>query len=124
MRERKLEERDVQVILWMYRQGVQQARIAERYGISKSHLCWLIKGKSWGRVGVAPDSVITESERQFVAAAKRDEVRRVKLDAAKVQRIRNLRQMGLTHAALSRKFGVTPATVRRAVNGESWSTVQ
>ena len=124
MRERKLDERDVRVILWMYRQGVQQARIAERFGISKSHLCWLIKGKSWGRVGVALDCEITEDERQFVAAAKRSEVQRVKLDASKVRRLRNLRQMGLTHAALSRKFGVTPATVRRAINGESWSAVQ
>lgn len=112
------------MILWLHRQGVQQARIAERYRISKSHLCWLIKGKSWGRVGVATDLEVSEDDREFAAAAKREEVQRIKLDAEKVRRLRNLRQMGLTHAALSRKFGVTPATVRRAINGESWSTVQ
>ena len=49
--------------------------------------------------------------------------RNYKLDPAKVERIRRLRQEGFTHKAIAKQFDVARSTITRALSGEHWEAV-
>lgn len=121
---KKLDACDVQIMRWLHANGVSQNQISKRYGISKSHCSQIMTRRTWWSLPAIKEDQVPEEDRQWAADNKDFGADRVKLDPAKVRRIRQLHRNGLTLKSIGSKFGVTTSTIRKAVFGETWSNVE
>ncbi|MCG8557708.1 MAG: helix-turn-helix domain-containing protein [Proteobacteria bacterium] len=64
------------------REGLTQVALAERMGVSRSHLCDIEKGRKLVSPALAAEyaRVLGHNERQFVRLALQDQVRKAGLD--------------------------------------------
>lgn len=100
----------------MAREGVRQADIAARFGVSRHTVKSISGGQSWRHLSPpgGPPNAYKRHGRHSPHA---------RLDDDKVREIRRLASEGVAQRPLARRFGVSQQVVGRIVNRQSWKHV-
>lgn len=86
--------------------GVSPKELAEAYGVTRVNICELSRGRSWKHL---PE--------KFVPTPRKS------LDPKAVQEIRDCRRKGETLRAIGAKFGICNTTVKKLVDGKTYSHI-
>lgn len=109
----KLTESDVLEIREMAASGRKTKEMADKFGVSYFMIGAIAKGDFWKHVG-GPLTVLK------LAGSR---IGQSKLTESQVVEIRRLVANGLSKSAAARRFGVSKATIIRAVRFESWKHI-
>jgi hypothetical protein len=123
-----LTARQVQEVRDLCRAGFTQLSIATAYGLrSQSMVSEIASGKLYAAVPDVPGplpEIVSNLRKKPVSTAREPRtpgLARKRLDAAKVQQIRDARRAGYTGASISAAFKVGETTVSNIVLGRRWS---
>lgn len=97
----------------LYRQGVRQQDIADRFGVHGSQVSLAIGGKAWGRDNQRLGRAATRGERSGTA----------KLTELQVREIRARAATGEYQRPLAKAFGVTQGVVWHIIHRRTWRHV-
>lgn len=108
----KLTAGEVAEIVRRYERGERLVDLAPEYRVTATHLSRVVRGESWG-MGAA-----------HVAPRRGSRNPRAVLTEQDVVRLRELHRDGQTISSLSRAYGVSRTSIKRAITGQAWGHVK
>lgn len=114
-----LSEQDVITIRGLARH-TSTVELAHRYGVTDATIRNIIYGATWSHVPGA----IQRGTRKRISAARGSGHFKARITEDDVRLIRQLHSQGESHAALSRRFGLTKSGIKQVIYRVSWKHIE
>jgi hypothetical protein len=117
----KLTEQDVQAIRRLHASGAVQRRIAEKYGVDRNTVYWIVCRRSWKHL---PETKLIPQKRED-GMNERHTLKGAlhpgaKLTEQDVLKIRKMHASGVMQRVIAEKYGIAQGNVWRIVYRHSW----
>lgn len=112
-----LTEEDVKEIKKLLYQGVRQNVIAEQFGVVRSTITQINRGKIWSHVIIDTSSLIKDE------LLKPRQVKGRKLTDDDIREIKRLLKQGLSHGVIAEQFGVSRTGISKINTGQRFARI-
>lgn len=106
-------------------EGVKQADISRRYGVTKSTVSAVIRGKNFFRLGAPDENSLRAARSRAKASVTGEKCSQSKMTADIVRAMRDeYAAGGVTYKQLAEKYGMSTMPVCNAIRRKSWKDVE
>jgi len=105
--------------------GITQVDIAMRYGVTKSTISSIVRGRNFSRLGCPEESELKAARSRSKASVTGEKCSQSKMTAGVVRAMRTeYASGGTTYKKLAAKYGMSVMAVCNAVRGKSWPDLE
>lgn len=112
----KVSASDVLEMTRLYKSGVDQGKLAQRYGIARCTVSEIVRGTKWR-------GIIREVASEGRAAYRGSRHPNAKLNEGKVREVRKMHKSGVETKSIAKAMGVCEGTIHAVLTGTTWSHV-